>query len=125
MRKRPFAGLVAGTMLLTTGAVDSAADQQDGQPTKLVKQARLPGITKAGEKYTFAEQEGNSDTWFLTVDVPTSWSDMADSHFVNPDTEEPYGVGLRATTDADAFSSSFDVPGVRVTAAAIDAGDSI
>jgi hypothetical protein len=118
MRTRLFASVLAGALLLVAGTA-SATVSRDGQPTKLVKQARSLGITKAGEKYTFSEQENNSDTLFLTVDLPTAWSELADSNFIDPDTEEPYGVGLRATTDAEAFRSSFDVPGVRITAATL------
>jgi hypothetical protein len=101
----------------------SAAPAYDKAPTSLAKEAKRFGITKAGEAYSFEEQEDNSDTLFLTVDIPTAWSDIAESRFVNPDTDERYGVGLRATTDEQKFSDTFDVPGVRVTADGLTADE--
>jgi hypothetical protein len=109
---------VVVTMALGVGVSTpaGATARRDGTPTKLVKLAKSLGITNAGSRYNFVQEERNSDTLFLTVDVPTAWSDQADSHFIRPDSGEPYGVGLRATTDADAFHTSFDVPGMKVTA---------
>ncbi|MSO78857.1 MAG: hypothetical protein EXQ79_04540 [Acidimicrobiia bacterium] len=51
----------------------------------------------------------------MTVDVPTAWADRADSQFTDTD-DEPYGAGVRATTDAEKFANSYDVSGVKITA---------
>lgn len=118
MRKTSVLVLVSVVVValgLTVGATAGATVKRDGEPTKLVKRAKSLGIKKPGPRYGFEEEERSGDSLFLTVDVPTAWSDRADSHFIHPDTEEPYGVGLRATTDADAFHTSFDVPGMKIT----------
>lgn len=105
---------LALTMGLVAAGVDAGA--LDQAPTKLAKQAKSVGITKPGKKYRYEEATASSVEGTLTVavDLPTAWSDRADSHFVRPDTEEPYGAGVRATTDADKFHNSFDVPGLKV-----------
>ena len=102
---------------LSNGA--GASVSAGGAPTKLAKQAKALGITKAGPKYEFEQQSDSSDILRLTVDLPTAWGDLAESRFVNPDTEERYGVGIRATTDEDLFREGFEVPGVRITAASL------
>ena len=116
---RRISALLAIAMAVVL-AFAAAAPSLDGTPTRLAKQAKALGITKAGSKYRFQEEEANSDTVFLTVDVPTAWDDIADSHFLRPDTEEPYGAGLRATTDADKFHNSFDVPGMKINVAGLE-----
>jgi len=115
---RRISALLAIAVVLAFAAAN--APGLDGTPTRLVKQAKALGISKAGSKYRFHEEERIGDqTLRLTVDVPTAWSDIADSHFINPDTEEPYGAGLRATTDADKFHNSFDVPAARINVAGL------
>lgn len=103
------------TLAMAVGTSAGAAVRRDGSPTKLVKLAKSLGIKKPGPHYAFDEEQRGGDL-SLTVDVPTEWSDRADSHFTNPDTNEPYGAGVRATTDAEAFGNSYDVPGVKATA---------
>ncbi len=107
--------VLAVVLGLAVGATAGAAVKRDGPPTKLVKLAKSLGIKEAGAQYQFEEEERSGDTIFLTVDVPTAWSARADSRFTNPDTNEPYGAGLRATTDAEKFANSYDVPGVKIT----------
>lgn len=106
--------LIAAFGVAASGTA-AATVRRDGTPTSLAKQAKAFGITKAGPKYRFHKQQASSGTLRLTVEVPTAWSDTADSHFIRPDTQQPYGVGVRATTNADKFHNSFDVPGLKVT----------
>jgi len=100
---------------LVIGVPAGATVRRDGSPTKLVKLAKSLGIKEPGPHYTFEEEQRGGDL-SLTVEVPAEWSERADSHFTNPDTNEPYGAGVRATTDAEAFANTYDVPGVKVTA---------
>jgi hypothetical protein len=93
-----------------------AVVRRDQEPTSIAKQAKNLGITKTGPKYKFRNQKRTTRTLKLTVAVPTAWSATADSHFVRPGTNQTYGVGLRATTNADKFHNSFDVPGMKITA---------
>ena len=85
-------------------------------PTALASRARSLGITKLGRHYRYELVERTDDEGRLTVEVPVEWSARAPSRFLRPNTGEPYGVGLRATTNADKFHNTFAVPGVRVTA---------
>lgn len=118
MRKAAMFGLVlAVAVAVGVGNIAGANVASDGQPTKLVKRAKALGIKEAGEPYTFDEEERSGDPIFLTVEVPTKWADRADSRFTDADTNEEYGAGVRATTDAEQFANSYDVPGVRITAA--------
>jgi hypothetical protein len=115
MRRRAGLLILAAVVLgLAVSGPAAATVRRDGEPTTLAKEAKALGISKAGARYRFHKEKRSSDTLLLSVDVPTAWSDTADSHFVRPDTHEPYGVGVRATTDADKFHTSFAVPGVKV-----------
>ena len=113
MIRRSVVTVAVAIGLAASSAGIATADQA---PTTLAKQASALGITKAGAAYTFHKDTRRADTLTLTVSVPTAWKDRADSHFVHPDTNRPYGVGVRATTNATKFHNSFSVPGVRVTA---------
>ncbi len=98
--------LVAGNV--GVGALDEA-------PTKIAAKAKALGITKAGHRYRYHEEQSTGDEGRLTIDAPVPWSDTADSVFRRPDTNEPYGVGVRVTTDAQKWHDTFDVPGYRIT----------
>jgi hypothetical protein len=107
---------VLGTVLLLLLADMGVAPAADQTPTELVSDAKALGIKKPGHRYRYHDEQSTSEEGRLTVDFPVPWSAIAESRFRRPDTNEPYGVGLRATTDADKFHNSFDVPGVKVTA---------
>jgi hypothetical protein len=128
MRLRTW--LVVATVVGALAVSSVSATAVDQKPTSIAAQAKTLGITKAGQKYRYEHETATSPegTLILTVDLPTAWSDRADSHFVHPDSGEPYGAGVRATTDADKFHSSFAVPGLKVNAtteipASFDAGE--
>jgi serine protease Do len=121
MGPRPFVAAVAGAAvaLVSTLALSApAAPALDASPTVLAKQAKALGITKGGSRYRFHKVRRTSDTLLIAVELPNAWSDTADSHFIHPDSNKPYGVGVRATTNAEKFHTSFAVPGVKVTATA-------
>jgi len=119
MRGSRLAVTSAVIALLACGGTAVAAAPRDAKPTTLVSFAKQLGITKAGTKYAFEKDDRTSDTLRLTVKLPKAWDDRADSHFVAPDTHDEYGVGVRATTNADKFHNTTDVPGMRLTAAGL------
>jgi hypothetical protein len=109
-----LAALVASVLVVTAGTA-GATVARDATPTTFSKQAKALGITKAGSSYRFRKEQRSGDEGRLTVQLPTAWSDLADSQFTRPGIGTKYGVGVRATPDADKFHSSFDVPGVKLT----------
>src|SRR6266536_3256126 len=75
-------------------------------PTSLSARARSLGITKTGRAYRYELAEQTGDEGRLTVEVPAAWSDRASSQFRRPNTGAAYGVGLRATTNAEQFHNT-------------------
>lgn len=113
-RCRTVAVLVT-TLMVVTAQGASATTGRDATPTTLSKRAKDLGITKAGSTYRFHKEQRTGDEGRLTVELPTAWSDLADSQLNHPDTGSKYGIGVRATPNADKFHSSFDVPGIKLT----------
>jgi hypothetical protein len=107
---------VASVVATCAVAVSRTPAFADQAPTTLAARAQSLGITKSGSHYRYVVAEQTGDEGRLTVEFPTAWSDQAPSQFRRPNTGEPYGVGLRATTNADKFHNTFAVPGMKVTA---------
>ena len=94
------------------GAVASAAN---GGPTRFAGDAKVAGITRAGASYHFKTVTERSADGRLRVSLPTAWSNHAAAALRRPNTDEVYGVGIRASTDLAKLSKTYDVAGVRVT----------